>query len=350
MNMTRADHAGPPAGHSVQQVLGAVAAATISGVAGRVVLVDGHHAKHLMRAAPGWDLAFSGTEAAPRLEARATGRLAEPLHVIVVTTGATASCKPALVITTSEGAEATLVETHLGIASSPISIEAGTQVQAGPSSILRHVRIQRQGIHATHAGRTVTTLSRAARTESFTFALGAQHAREYLEFRMAEGSEASVDGLFLGTGSQRLEHETRVHHDEPHATSRQLWKGILDGAAHGGFLGYVEVAKDAAKTNAEQTNRNLLLSDKATVDTTPQLEIHNDDVKCSHGSTIGRLDEDAIFFLRSRGLGPAQARQLLTHAFAREALARVTHEGIRMHLDGLVTAWFAGRHDTERVM
>jgi len=187
---------------------------------------------------------------------------------------------------------------------------------------------------------------RASRVETFLLSLGAGTSRSETTVQLSgEGAETSADGLFLGTGRQSVECRIRVEHDAPHTTSRQLYKGILDGASRGAFYGSVLVRPAAQKTDASQTNRNLLLSPKALVDSVPSLEIHADDVKCGHGSTIGRLDDDALFFLRSRGIGAETARLLLTQAFAREALDRVAHEGARSHLAGLLGSWFAGRKD-----
>jgi len=147
----------------------------------------------------------------------------------------------------------------------------------------------------------------------------------------------------MGTGEQHLDNYMKVEHAAPHCNSRQFYNGILEGRSRGVFHGRIIVHKDAQKTNAKQTNRNLLLSDEAQIDTKPQLEIHADDVKCTHGATIGQIDEDAIFYLRSRGIAEASARTMLLSAFARESLGRVKNELIRKHLEGLVRQWLSSR-------
>jgi Fe-S cluster assembly protein SufD len=154
-----------------------------------------------------------------------------------------------------------------------------------------------------------------------------------------EGGENTLNGLFMATDQQHIDNHTRIDHIRPHCTSRELYKGILDGKGRGVFNGKIVVHKDAQQTDAMQTNKNLLLSADASIDTKPQLEIFNNDVKCSHGSTIGRLDEPTLFYLRSRGLGEDAARSLLTYAFASELVNRVTLAPLRTMLNDLVLTW-----------
>jgi len=154
-----------------------------------------------------------------------------------------------------------------------------------------------------------------------------------------EGSDCLINGLFMGAGQQHLDNYMKVEHAGPHCTSRQFYNGILDSRSRGVFHGRIVVHKDAQKTDAKQTNRNLLLSEGAQIDTKPQLEIHADDVKCTHGATIGQVDEDAIFYLRSRGISEASARDLLLEAFAGEILGLMKEEPVRRHLEGLVKQW-----------
>jgi Fe-S cluster assembly protein SufD len=151
-----------------------------------------------------------------------------------------------------------------------------------------------------------------------------------------EGAECLINGLFIGEGHQHLDNYMLVEHASPHGESRQFYNGILDAQAHGVFHGRIIVHKDAQKTDAKQTNRNLLLSDDARIDTKPQLEIHADDVKCTHGATIGQIDEDALFYLRSRGIDEATARKLLLYAFAGECLDRMKEPLARTFIEGLI--------------
>jgi Fe-S cluster assembly protein SufD len=154
-----------------------------------------------------------------------------------------------------------------------------------------------------------------------------------------EGSECLINGLFMATGRQHMDNFMRVEHASPHCDSRQFYNGILDGRSHGVFSGRIIVHKDAQKTDAKQTNKNLLLSEEAQIDTKPQLEIYADDVKCTHGATIGQMDEGAIFYLRSRGIAEDVARALLLFGFANESLERMKVGPIRKHLEALVTQW-----------
>jgi len=151
-----------------------------------------------------------------------------------------------------------------------------------------------------------------------------------------EGGECLINGLFLGTGRQHLDNFMHVEHAAPHCSSRQFYNGILDGQAHGVFHGRIVVHKAAQKTDAKQTNRNLLLNDDAQIDTKPQLEIYADDVKCTHGATIGQIEENALFYLRSRGISESEARKLLLLAFAEECLERMQAGAARNHVENLI--------------
>jgi Fe-S cluster assembly protein SufD len=154
-----------------------------------------------------------------------------------------------------------------------------------------------------------------------------------------EGAECLINGLFMANGAQHMDNYMLVEHAAAHCNSRQFYNGVLNGQAHGVFHGRIIVHKDAQKTDAKQTNRNLLLSDSAQIDTKPQLEIYADDVKCTHGATIGQVDETALFYLRSRGLSEPEAKHLLLLAFANECLNRMNSEQLRKHLERLVNEW-----------
>ena len=181
---------------------------------------------------------------------------------------------------------------------------------------------------------------------SHSLALGARLARFEIAVALAgEGAHCRLAGLYLGRGRQKLDHHTSVDHATPHTTSDELYKGILDGRAHGIFHGRVHVRPHAQKIHAMQTNRNLLLSDQAVVNTKPRLEIHADDVRCSHGATIGQLDRDQLFYLQSRGLAADEARALLTFAFASEITQALPSAELRERLEAVVLGWLPG---TER--
>jgi Fe-S cluster assembly protein SufD len=170
---------------------------------------------------------------------------------------------------------------------------------------------------------------------SFSFAVGGALSRTnvYTELR-GEGCGATLNGLYLGDGEQHIDHQTRIEHVEPNCYSRELYKGILDGSAHGVFNGKVFVHPAAQRTDGKQTNNTLLLSEKAQIDTKPQLEIFADDVKCTHGATVGQIDKTALFYMKSRGVNSDTARRLLTYAFAADVLETIHVDAVR---DGLET-------------
>src|SRR6266403_1651175 len=179
-----------------------------------------------------------------------------------------------------------------------------------------------------------TLIFRGARLTAHAVTLSGSLVRNNVHVALnGEGAECVLNGLYLADDKQHIDNFTEIDHLKPHATSFELYKGILDGAAHGVFNGKIVVHKDAQKSNARQVNKNLLLSANAVVNTKPQLEIYADDVKCSHGSTIGQLDDDALFYLRSRGLGRDEARSLLSFAFAGDVVARIKIDSLRRQLD-----------------
>ena len=189
---------------------------------------------------------------------------------------------------------------------------------------MEHIKIQREGEQACHVGTIEVRQDRYARFRSFSFAVGAALSRTNIYSVMSgEGADCTLNGLYMGHGTQHVDHQTRIEHAAPSCTSREVYKGVLDGQSHGVFNGKVYVRPEAQKTDGKQTNRNLLLSDGARVDTKPQLEIFADDVKCTHGATVGRLDDLGTFYLRSRGITPDLARRMLTYGFAEEVLVEV---------------------------
>jgi Fe-S cluster assembly protein SufD len=184
---------------------------------------------------------------------------------------------------------------------------------------------------------------RSSSVSSHSIALGAALARHDVDQAfLAEGGECVLGGLFMAAGNQHLDTHTRIDHAQPHGTSRQLYKGVLDGRARGVFVGRVLVRPGASKTDAQQTNKNLLLSREALVDSLPQLEILTDDVKCKHGSTTGQLDPSALFYLRSRGIAEAAARSLLVYAFASDVVGRVKVKALRASLERYLQSHLPG--------
>jgi Fe-S cluster assembly protein SufD len=214
---------------------------------------------------------------------------------------------------------------------------AVTEVVLGENAWLEHTRIQREAESAYHVGYTQVLQAEASHYRSFSLAMGAAISRHNLHTRLdAPNTEALLYGLSIAHGEQLVDHHTTIYHDQPDCRSWEVYKAILDGRSRGVFNGKVLVKPEAQKTDAKQTNRTLLLSDEARIDTKPQLEIFADDVKCTHGAAVGYLDELPLFYFRSRGIPADQARRLLTYAFAAEVLNEVHVEPVRLELDRLV--------------
>ena len=243
-----------------------------------------------------------------------------------------------LLVVVGAGGRATLVERYAGRGDYLES--AVTEVVLGPGAELRHVRLQSESQTAWHVASLDVRQERDSRYASHSIALGGRLARVEISVTLAdEGADCALDGLYLGRESQLLDHQTLVDHAAPHTTSRELYKGILDGRARGVVRGRVHVRPDAQKIDASQTNRSLLLSDQAIANTKPQLEIYADDVKCSHGASVGRLSDDALFYLRSRGVSLAQARALLSFAFASEVVRSLPAGPIHAEIEQLALDW-----------
>jgi Fe-S cluster assembly protein SufD len=254
--------------------------------------------------------------------ADATGTVIHPRNLIVV----------------ERNARASVVESYVTLApgarywTNPV-----TEVWTGANSWVEHTRIQRESEAAYHVATTQAEVSRDSHYRSFSMAMGAALARHNLNARLADQySEALLYGLYITHGEQLVDNHTVLYHDHPHCHSWEVYKGILDGRSRAVFNGKVMVKREAQKTDAKQTNRNLVLSDFAKVDTKPQLEIFADDVKCTHGATVGQLDEVALFYAQSRGLPAAEARRVLTYAFAAEVIEEVALEPVRAELNRLL--------------
>jgi Fe-S cluster assembly protein SufD len=208
---------------------------------------------------------------------------------------------------------------------------------AGEGAIISHHMVEREDRQAFNVSTLRTQQARDANVSSHSILLGGALVRNNVHPVLAgEGGECLINGLFIGTNAQHIDNYMLVEHASPHCSSRQFYNGILDNRAHGVFHGRIIVHKDAQKTDAKQTNRNLLLSDDAQIDTKPQLEIYADDVKCTHGATIGQVEENALFYLRSRGIDEASARRVLLLAFANECLDRMRCSPVREYLADLV--------------
>jgi Fe-S cluster assembly protein SufD len=272
--------------------------------------------------------------------------LAAPVHLLFVSTaeaGGTVA-HPRNVIVVERGARASIIESYVTLApgqsywTNPV-----TEVAVGAGAWVEHTRIQRESESAQHVGLTHVDQQRDSHYRSFSLAMGAALARHNLHVRLNdENIETLMYGLYVTRGEQVADNHTAIYHDQPNCRSWEVYKGILDGRSRGVFNGKVFVKPEAQKTDAKQTNRNLLLSDAARVNTKPQLEIFADDVKCTHGATVGRLDEVARFYARSRGIPAEAVDRLLTYAFAAEVVEEVTLAPVREELDRLVRARLGG--------
>jgi Fe-S cluster assembly protein SufD len=265
--------------------------------------------------------------------------VAEPVHLIFVSSAKHAgdTIQPRNLIIVGAGSKATVIESYLATGRAAYFTNAVTEIVAGDNAALEHVKFQDEAPEAFHLATIAAQLGRASNISIHSFALGAKLSRNNIRAKLAgEGLECILNGLYLTRGEQLADHHMIVEHAQPHCASHEYFNGILDDKSKGVFHGRIYVHPVAQKTDAKQTNKNLLLSDDATADTKPQLEIYADDVKCTHGATIGQLNDESIFYLRSRGLGKDTARRMLIHAFAGEIIARVKHDDVREQLDKVV--------------
>lgn len=235
---------------------------------------------------------------------------------------------PRNTIVVGRNAQVTIVETYVGTGA--YFTNSVTEILAEESAVVDHYKIECESRDAFHVGNIFIRQERAANVTSHNISIGGAIARTETHVALAgEGASVALDGLFVGSGTQHLDNRTVIDHIKPHCESFELYKGILDQNARGIFDGKIIVRPDAQKTVSRQVNRNLLLSETAVVDSKPTLEIHNDDVKCNHGSTIGQIEQEPLFYLRSRGIGEEAARNLLVYAFASELVDRMKIEPVR---------------------
>lgn len=234
------------------------------------------------------------------------------------------------------GAEASVIEHFVDVGegiSSGVS-NGVTYIRLGAQASLTHYRLQQEATQQTYVGRVEVNQQRDSRYRLHAVELGASLSRSDIVVCLSEqGAECTLNGLFVAGGRQHIDHHTRIDHVAPHCQSRENYRMVLDGRSHGVFNGKVVVHEGASKTDSAQSNANLLLSDKAEVDTKPELEIYNDDVKCAHGATVGQLDEKQLFYMRSRGLSEDEARELLTFAFADTVLADMDQPTVRCFVE-----------------
>ncbi len=245
---------------------------------------------------------------------------------------------PRNLIVLGENAQATIIESYIGLDDrSDYFTNTISELRLQQNAHLTHYKIQQESLQSYHIGNVKIAQAQNSRLESHSISLGAALARHDLHSRLqGQGAEIVMNGFYMATGRQHVDNHTRVDHLLPHTRSHEIYRGVLNDQARGVFNGKVIVHKDAQKTDAVQSNANLLLSDQAEVDTKPELEIYANDVKCAHGATVGQLDQDMLFYLRSRSIDQSTAKSLLTFAFAEEVIRQIKLEPIRKRLEYLV--------------
>jgi Fe-S cluster assembly protein SufD len=270
------------------------------------------------------------------IEIAKEAELSQPIHILYVTdaTAAKAMIHPRTVIVAGRHSKATVIESYASISDAMHFTNAVTEVTVTRGANLTHYKLQREGQRAYHVGTIEVKQAQDSHYQSFSFATGAALSRTNIYTSLdGEGCGATLNGLYIIGGEQHCDHQTQIVHAQPNCFSREVYKGILDDRSHGVFNGKVYVHPIAQKTDGKQTNNTLLLSENARVDTKPQLEIFADDVKCTHGATIGAIDRQALFYMKSRGIDTATATRLLTYAFAADVLETIELEPLKVELE-----------------
>jgi Fe-S cluster assembly protein SufD len=265
-------------------------------------------------------------------------KVEEPIFLLFVSAGRVegAVTNPRVLVVAQERSEAKIIEKYVTLGDQPHFTNVVTELVLEESARVEHCKVQDESLNAFHVATIASYQKRNSHLLTHSISLGASIARNnVIPVLDAEGCECVMNGLYLGRDTQLVDHHTAIHHAKPNCNSHEFYHGILDGKSQGVFNGKIFVRPDAQKTDAKQTNRNLLLSDEATIHTKPQLEIFADDVKCTHGATVGQLEDQHIFYLRARGIGLEMARRMLVHAFASDIVNRITMEEVRAELDDL---------------
>lgn len=269
--------------------------------------------------------------------------LEAPVHLVFIAGADEASRHLRNLVVAEADSEATVVEHYLGSGEASTLTTAVTRLQVDADARITHLKLQQEAEHTVHLARIDAVQGRGARFASHSLSFGARLARHDIATRFdGEGCEALLTGLYHLDGRRHVDHHTRIDHARPRGTSRAFYRGLLGGASRGVFTGRVIVARDAQRSDAMQRCDNLLLSRQAEANARPELEIYADDVKCSHGATVGQLDGDSLFYLRTRGLDEADARRLLTYAFAAEALDRIEPLPLRRQAGAALMACLPG--------
>jgi Fe-S cluster assembly protein SufD len=292
--------------------------------------------------------------------------LEKPIYLLYISDpgGLPTVSYPRNLIIAGRESQATVIEAYVGPDAAPLFstsvaksltpagvyfTNAVSEVVVGEGAVIEYHRIQQESETAFHFGRLEFHQERSSSAATHSIAIGGALVREEVKSVLdGEGAEATLDGLYVVTGRQHVDNQTTLDHAKPHCSSREVYRGVLDGESSAVFNGKIIVRKDAQKTDSKQSNKNLLLSEKAIIDTKPGLEIYADDVKCTHGATIGQIDPEAVFYLRSRAIGLQEARDLLTYAFANDVLERIKYQPLRERLrEGLFARLARGQRAKE---
>jgi Fe-S cluster assembly protein SufD len=273
-------------------------------------------------------------------------KLDTPVYLLFVSTAhEPIAVHPRTLIVVGDDTHASIVEDYLSVGDGVYFTNAVTEIVAGENSVVDHYKIQDEHEAAFHVSTVQVHQARSSMFTHHSISLGGAIVRNDVNVALdGEGAECSLNGLYIAAHKQHVDNHTVIDHIKPHCLSRELYKGILDDNSSAVFNGSVIVRKDAQKTNARQSNKNLLLSENATINSKPQLEINTDDVKCSHGTSIGHLDEDSVYYLRSRGIGEKEARSVLTYGFANDVLTRMKLDAVRVRLECALLARMSGGH------
>jgi Fe-S cluster assembly protein SufD len=274
--------------------------------------------------------AFSPTEITIDVAAKAI--VDEPIQILHITVGdgTAVMASPRLRVTVGEQAQVSFIESYVGTGSAASFTNAVSLFEIAAAAVVDHVKLQDELATAFHLASTFVRVARGGTFTSHAITLGGRIARNDISAILdGEGAECTLNGLYVADGETLVDTHTTIDHAMPHCPSHEVYKGILSGRARAVFNGKIIVRQDAQKTDAKQTNKALLLTDDAQINTKPQLEIFADDVKCTHGAAIGQLDEDALFYLRARGIAAHDARNLLIHAFAGEVIDGIKVESVR---------------------
>jgi Fe-S cluster assembly protein SufD len=269
----------------------------------------------------------------------------KPIYLVFIAAGSSNpwACYPRNLVVAGEGSQVTLVETYIGKNDSVYLTNTVTEIAAGPNAVIDYYKIEDESCQGFHVGVINAHLDRDASLTSHSISFGGSLVRNDLNVSLdSEGANCTLNGLFAVDGQRLVDNHTRIDHLRPHASSRELYKGVLAGNAEGVFNGAIVVHENAQKTDAVQHSKNLLLSKQAQINTKPQLEIRNNDVRCFHGATIGQMDTDAVFYLNSRGIDEREAKRILIHGFAGEIIDAIRVPMVRDRLELQLDGWLTG--------